>query len=145
MTLDCAPAAAWRALTSPAAFRAVSAPFTSFTSRDLNGFPEHWPPGEHRVSVFAFGVVPIGEQLIDVSFEERGDIRIFHDDGRGLSGALTLATGWHHSMAVSPLPRGRTLYRDELRFDGPVVLWAAYWAFWQWRGVRLRRLARRWR
>ena len=144
MTLRCSPDAAWRALSSPAVFRAVSAPFTTFTSRELNGFPAHWTPGEHRVSAFAFGVVPVGEQSIDVSFEERDGARIFHDDGGGLSGALTLATDWHHSMAVSPSQNGGTLYRDQLRFGGPPALWPAFWAFWQWRGIRIRQLARRW-
>ena len=145
MTLRCTPDAAWRALASPAVFRAVSAPFTSFASREPDGFPAEWAPGEHPVDVFALGLVPIGAQLVDISFEQRSGVRIVHDDGRGLSGPLTLATDWHHSMAVSALSGGRTLYRDQLRFDGPAPLWVLYWAFWQWRGLRLRQLAKTWR
>ncbi len=143
--LDCTPDAAWHALASPRVFRTVSAPFTTFVSRDLDGFPQQWSPGDHRVDAFAFGVLPMGGQLIRISFEERGGARIVHDDGGGLSGALTAVRDWHHSMAVSPLPGGRTLYRDELRFAGPAPLWAALWVFWQWRGIRIRMLARRWR
>ena len=142
--LQCSADAAWRALASPAVFRAVSAPFTTFTSGELNGFPQSWPAGEHPVTAFAFGVIPVGEQVIDISFEERDGARIVHDDGGGVSGPLALARDWHHSMAVSASADGRTLYRDELRFAGPVILWPVFWAFWQWRGWRLRTLAPRW-
>ncbi len=147
--LPCTPDAAWRAIRSPSVFRAVSAPFTTFTAVDPAGFPELWPAGEHRVVAKAFGALPIGEQAIVISFPERDDdVRIVIDSGRGLSGFLTAVTTWHHTMAVSPAAGGRTLYRDELRFTaGPLTLplWAMYWSFWQWRGLRIRQLSRGWR
>jgi hypothetical protein len=157
--LDCEPDAAWKALRSPAVFRQVSAPLMSFVSLDDGGFAETWSPGEHRVEATAFGVLPAGRQLIDIRTEERLDhphgrheepvvVRIVHDTGRGLSFPLNLVTDWHHRMAVSPLPDGRTLYRDQLSFSaGPLtpVVWAAFWVFWQWRALAIRRLAPGWR
>ncbi|MCU1543482.1 MAG: hypothetical protein JWM50_1347 [Microbacteriaceae bacterium] len=158
LVLDCDADAAWRALRSPAVFRRVSAPLMAFDSLDASGFTEQWSDGEHRVAARAFGLVPAGEQLIDIHTEERLDrghgkhsvpvpVRIVHDTGRGLTWPLTLTTSWHHRMAVSALPDGRTLYRDELAFSaGPMtpLVWLAYWAFWQWRGVAIRRLAASW-
>jgi hypothetical protein len=100
----------------------------------------------------AFGLVPIGEQSIRLSFHERrdfldaGDVRIVRDGGEGLSGMLSLVTHWRHSMAVAPLGT-RTLYRDQLEVSAGVLtvpLWLFYWAFWQWRGLQLRRLAPGW-
>ena len=50
-------------------------------------------------------------------------------------------------MAVSALPDGRTLYRDQLLAHAgalDLVAWYPTWAFWQWRGLRLRQLAPTW-
>jgi hypothetical protein len=99
------------------------------------------------VAARAFGLVPMGEQLIDLSFGQRGDARLVHDSGGGLSGAMAVFDYWHHSMAVSPAPGGRTLFRDRLVFDAApltLLLWPAMWAFWQWRGLRITQLAKTW-
>jgi hypothetical protein len=157
--LDCHPDNAWKALRSPSVFRGVSAPFMAFRSLDPGGFTDTWTEGEHRVSAKLFGLVPAGEQLVDIHTEARRDhavhgrhevssiVRIVHDTGRGLTFPLTLTKHWHHRMAVSELPAGRTLYRDELTFDaGALTLpaWVAYWVFWQWRGRQIKRASRTW-
>ena len=147
LVLDCPPDAAWRAIRSPAVFREVSAPFTTFTSLEPGGFPEVWPAGEHPVQARAFGVVPLGEQLIEISFGRRGDARLVHDTGGGLSGAMTAIDYWHHTMAISPAAGGKTLYRDRLVFDAApfsLLAWPALWVFWQWRALQIRRLSKHW-
>lgn len=145
LVLDCEPDAAWNAIRSPDVFRAVSFPLTTFESLEPGGFPQTWPEGAHRVLVRAFGLVPVGQQTIDVAFTERADgIRTVVDTGRGLTGPLTLVTSWEHTMAVSPAPGNRTLYRDQLKFDGPIVMWPVFWVFWQWRALGLKRLAPAW-
>ena len=145
LVLDCPPDAAWRAIRSPATFASVSAPFTTFESLEPDGFPEQWSAGDHPVRVRALGVLPIGRQSIAISFPRRADgVRMMRDDGGGLDGPLALVTEWHHTMAVSEAPDGRTLYRDRLQFDaGPLtlVMWPVYWLYWQWRALRMRRLA----
>ena len=165
LVLDCPPDAAWRAIRSPEVFGAVSAPFTVFTSLEPEGFPTLWVPGEHLVKVRAGGLLPIGEQIIGVSFPEpgsphsgtravgysgvgSGEVRLMRDTGRGVGGALGLIRRWEHTMAVSDAPGARTLYRDQLVFDAGLLtplLWPVYWAFWQWRAFGLRRLAPSWR
>ena len=142
LVLDCDPDAAWNAIRSPEFFRAVSFPLTTFESLEPGGFPQLWPAGEHPVLAKALGILPLGEQVIDISYpKRRDDVRIVVDSGRGVSGQLALVTRWRHSMAVSPAPGGRTLYRDQLKFSGPVFLWPVFWAFWQWRALGLMRLA----
>jgi len=149
LTLSCPPDAAWRAIRSPEVFRAVSWPFTTFESLETNGFPALWTEGEHPVAGKAFGVVPVGTQIIDLSFDEpRPGVRSVIDSGRGVSGGLAVVTSWHHTMAVSALDDGRTLFRDRLKFEAgasTVPLWPVFWAFWQWRALRITRLARGWR
>lgn len=148
LLLDCPPDAAWRAITSPAVLRDVSFPLTTFTSLEADGFPDSWPVGEHPVTVKAMGLVPIGEQIIGISFPSApAGVRMMRDTGRGLSGPLALITRWEHTMAVSSAPDGRTLYRDQLSFEaGPITLlmWPVYWAFWQWRALGMTRLAPSW-
>jgi hypothetical protein len=148
LVLDCPPDAAWRAIRDPEVFAAVSAPLTTFSSLEPEGFPDSWPAGAHPVRVRALGLVPIGTQVIDISFPDRSDdVRMMVDSGAALTGPLTVVRRWRHTMAVSPAPGGRTLYRDRLEFDaGPatLLLWPIYWAFWQWRSIGLRALAPRW-
>lgn len=147
--LDCSPDAAWWALRSPAVFRAVSRPLVTFESLGEHGFPEAWSPGVFPVRAKAFGVLPMGEQIIDLSFPRRRDgVRMEVDSGGALNGAMSLITRWNHTMAVSATADGRTLYRDRLVFSaGPMTLlvWPVLWAFWQWRGRRIRELSRDWR
>jgi len=145
--LDSSPDAAWRAIRSPEVFRAVSMPFASFTSLEPDGFPDTWPQGEHAVRASAFGLVGAGEQVIDLAFTGKRDARLVHDTGYGVSGPLALLDYWHHTMAVSPGRNGGTLFRDRVVFDAGVLtplVWPALWAFWQWRGIRLRQLAPTW-
>ena len=94
----------------------------------------------------ALGLVPLGEQIIAVSFHEGRAARIMTDAGGPQSGILAAITSWRHRMAVAPSGDGRTRYRDELEFRAgaltPVVALTLL-LFWRWRGVGLRRLARR--
>lgn len=148
MTLDCSPDAAWRALRSPSVMTEVAFPLLAFESLEEGGFPEVWPGGPHRVEVRLAGLVPVGEQEIDTAFEQHGDVRIVRDTGRAVVGPMTLVTRFRHSMAVSAAPGGRTLYRDQLEIDAGLatpLVWLAYWAFWQWRGFGIRRMAPSWR
>ncbi|MGX5682111.1 hypothetical protein [Schumannella luteola] len=147
IVLDCPPDAAWDAIRDPRVLGAVSAPLVSFDSLEPGGFPERWGEGEHPVLVRAAGLVPIGEQIIGISFPELPGVRAMRDTGRGLSGPLALVTRWQHTLTVAPTADGRTLYRDRLLIEAGALtpaLWLMYWAFWQWRAIGMRRLAPSW-
>ena len=147
--LDAPPDAAWWALRSPAVFRAVGRPLVTFQSLEPEGFPEVWGPGLHPVRAKAFGRLKMGDQLIDLSYpRRRADVRMQVDSGVGLTGAMSIVTRWHHTIAISATRDGRTLYRDQLVFSaGPltILVWPVLWAVWQWRGRRIRELSRDWR
>ena len=143
--LDCDPDAAWRAIRSPDVFRAVSSPLMTFTSAEKLG--PTWTQGEHPVTARLFGVIPVGKQIIDLTFTQKGDTRLVHDTGEPVSGALSIVSYWHHTMAVSPTKDGRTLFRDRLLFDAEplsLAVWPGMWAFWQWRALQLKRMAPHW-
>jgi len=158
LTLDCDPDAAWRALQSPTAFREVAMPWVDFRSDEPAGFPTRWG-AEHRVRVKALGAFSVGTQAVRLDTLRSTDpreraTRILRDSGGGTGGMLSAIPRLDHRMAIAPDPAGpdengrvRTLYRDQLVVRAGVltpVAWSVLWAFWQWRGVRLRRLAPTW-
>lgn len=145
LVLDCSPDDAWDALHSPAAMRFGMRPWLSFRMAGRTAFPDRWEEETgYPLTMTAFGVVPVGEQRVELSSEERGDVRVLIDHGGPVSGALSVVSHWRHRMAVSPAAGGRTLYRDRLDVSGgtAVLMWPLFWAMWQWRGSRLRQLAR---
>jgi len=149
LVLDCEPDDAWRALQDPAVFASVAGPITAFRSLEPGGFPDRWMPGEHHVAGRLFGVVPVGEQVIDLAMSEQpGGVRMLKDTGGAVSGPIAAITEWEHTMVVSSAGRGRTLYRDRLVFEvGGVsaLAWPVFWAYWQWRALRLKTLAPTWK
>ncbi|MGV8970098.1 MAG: hypothetical protein ACOH1J_06585 [Microbacteriaceae bacterium] len=147
LTLDCSADAAWEGVTSPSGLTSVSAPLLGFRSLDEGGFTDRWSEGEHEVEMRALDLIPVGRQIIAISFHTRGDSRIVRDAGRGLTWPLTLTTYWNHRMEVSPRADGRTDFRDRLEFRAGIlspVLWVGYWVFWQWRARGIIRAARHW-
>lgn len=152
LVLDCPPDAAWEAVHSPAVFRAVSEPLTRVTSLEPRGFPERWPSGEHRVRLSLLGIVPMGVQVIRLSDESRmlsdgSTERIVHDAGGPVSGPMRIVRSWHHRMAISVAPGGRTRFRDRLDVGAGVLtpfVTVGFWIFWQVRAARIKRLAPRW-
>jgi hypothetical protein len=156
LVLDCDPDAAWRAIRSPAVLREISSPLFTLESLEPHGFPTVWEPGEHPVRIRGGGLIPLGTQRISLTFDEsRHDgVRIMRDAGGSASGARAAVTGWDHRLAISADPAGpdaaghtKTLYRDQLRISAGALtpaLWYGVWAFWQWRGLRMRQLAPTW-
>jgi hypothetical protein len=152
LILDCPVDAAWRALRSPAVLREVVAPWLDFEPAADAALPTTWTPGPHRVRALALRRWPAGEEVVDISFPGGlpEGVKMLRDGGGAISGPFAAFQNWDHRMAVSALPDGRTLYRDQLRAStgNPVAdaaLWYPTWVFWQWRGARLRALAPSWR
>jgi ligand-binding SRPBCC domain-containing protein len=144
LVLDCPPDAAWEALQSPDVFREVFHPLANVEPIEPPTFPERWPDGPSLLRITSFsGLVPLGEQVLDLSRIERDDVRILEDRGHAVTGPLATLTLWRHRMAVSAAEGDRTLYRDRLDFRGPasVAFWPALWELWQYRGGKLKKLA----
>jgi len=148
LVLDAHPDAVWAALRTPAVLAEVSHPFFAFEPLSPRGLPKTWTVGPHPVFArMLFGLIPAGEQVIDIRYRERGEVRIIEDDGGPVSGLLAVITNWRHRMAVSPAPDGGTLYRDRLDISAGLLtlpVWVGVWAFWQWRAFQLTRLAPTW-
>ncbi len=146
LVLDCPPEVAWDRLHAPSGMKYAMAPFLRVAAVGGTRLPDRWTEGEHyTVRVRLFGVVPLGEQRVELSSEIRGPIRILTDSGGPVSGALGVIEGWRHRMAVSSAPGGATLYRDRLDIRGAwaVAAWPVLWVLWQYRGKRIQRFLAR--
>jgi hypothetical protein len=141
--LDAYPETVWAMLRDPAALAAVVDPLVELEPVGHRRFPPTWTAGDHFVRLRLLGLVSLGDQRIRLSSSRTGDARILEDSGGPVSGALALVTRWRHRMAVSPLPGGRTLYRDRLDFSAGVltpVVWLGLWLLWQYRAAGIRRV-----
>ena len=87
-TLPCSIDTAWEALHTPAVFRRVSAPFTTFRTGPQEDLPEGFSPDtSYPVTVMAMGLIPIGRQTIYLTDHvEDWATRSVVDSGRGESG-----------------------------------------------------------
>lgn len=144
-TLACSIDAAWEALHTPGVFTRVSAPFTRFRPVD-SALPERFDTDtDYRVTVLAFGLIPIGRQTIRlVDQVDHWATRSTTDVGHGDSGALAQLSGWRHQMRLQARPDGHTDFRDELQAKAGVLTpfaWLGLQVFWWWRASRLRRIA----
>jgi hypothetical protein len=141
--LDAYPDEVWAMLHDPLALAEVVAPLLELEPVGHRRFPPTWTPGDHLVRLRVLGILPVGDQVIRLSTSRRGGARILEDSGGPVSGALGLVTGWRHRMAVSPLPGGRTLYRDRLDISAGLLtplVWIGTWALWQYRARGIRRV-----
>lgn len=143
LDLDAYPDDVWAMLHDPLALGEVVAPLIDIEPVGHRRFPPTWSKGDHLVRLRLFGILPVGDQRIRLSMSRRGDVRILEDSGGPVSGPLGLVRSWRHRMAVSPLPGGRTLYRDRLDISAGVltpVVWIGAWLLWQYRAIGIRRV-----
>lgn len=145
LELDATPDEVWEMLHDPLALGAVVAPLLELAPVGHRRFPPRWTAGEHLVRTRLLGILPLGDQRIDLSTARRGGARILEDSGGPVSGVLAIVTTWRHRMAVSPAPGG-TLYRDRLDISAGILtplVWLGAWALWQYRARRIRAVVAR--
>jgi len=131
----------WDALQHPETFAKISAPLVRIKPEGAAAVPTDWASGPFAVRLLAFGILPVGWQIIDLTVtpaaeggEGGGQM---HDHGHG-----SLARGWHHVITVAPDGSG-TRYRDCLDVDAgwrTAFLVPMLRAFYRYRQRRLARL-----
>jgi len=148
-TLPCSIDAAWEALHTPAVFRRVSAPFTTFRTEPGEDLPERFLTGtSYPVTVMAMGLIPIGQQTIYLTDQvDEWSSRTVVDSGRGESGPLAALRNWRHQMSLTAREDGRVDFSDQLTASAGVLTplaWLGLRVFWWWRLRRLTSLAKTW-
>ncbi len=134
----------WDALSRPEQMRSAARPFIRVRSLEKSGFPSSWPAvTPHRVELSLFGLIPMGTQVVNVSYTiaPSGE-RTVTDSGSPTSGPLALLRDWQHRMTISAMDAHRTRYVDTVTARAGVltpIMWITIWAMWRMRGVALRR------
>jgi hypothetical protein len=139
--LDAKPERVWEELQRPALLEYVAAPLVAFDPVDPEAFPERWEADEYRVAMLLFGVIPLGEQTIDVSRQRVDDTEgnqfyQLRDDGTG-----KLISVWDHLISVRETPDNKTVYTDEVDVEAGILTPLVY----LFAAVFYRHRQRRWR
>lgn len=109
--LDCwlpqQPEWVWQRVQKSATLDFVAAPLITFKP-GAGCFPQVWCAGEHRASMWLFGLLPLGWQTIGIEYPEGSDGMVLRDNGHGL-----MARTWDHWIFVTE-ENGGTRYVDRV-------------------------------
>ena len=141
--LAVAPSRAVEEIGKPWVMLHVSRPVIVFRRIEPKTLPERWEEGRYRVSLWLFGILPLGWQVIGVEFPQQPQ-RGFALRDNGFS---PLIRRWDHLITIEPGPDGSSAcYTDELTLEAgfltPVVALFVR-LFFAHRQRRLRKLAAR--
>lgn len=142
ITLDAPVSVVWREIQRPALLLHITRGLMRFEPVEPGGFPDTWAVRDYTARLYAYGVVPIGKQVIGIERPPPcGDRRFLRDNGRG-----DMCRKWDHLMTMHPLPGGRTRYIDAVTVEAgwntlPIAAFA--YTYYALRQRRLRRASRR--
>lgn len=142
VTLDAPVEVVWREIQRPALLVHVTRGLMRFEPVEPTGFPDTWAARDYTARLYAYGVLPIGTQVIGIERPApQGGRRYLRDNGRG-----DMCRRWDHLMTMRPLPCGRTRYVDEVTVEAgwntlPVAAFA--YSYYFLRQCRLKRVAAR--
>lgn len=138
--LDALPDRVWDEARKPRLLFHVGHPLIKFRMTEPEEVPDYWEPGEYRVNLRLYGVIPLGSQTISISYPEPTD-QAFYLRDNGYSASIRR---WDHLVTVAR-EGACTLYTDYLEIEAgprtPVVTAFAWW-FYAHRQGRLRILDR---
>jgi hypothetical protein len=127
----------WAEINRPRLLVHIAKPLVRFRLPNTLDPESAWPDGEHKVTMWAFGVLPIGWQIVRIERPAPTErVRYLLDRGEGSTAAV-----WHHTISVESLPDSQTRYSDDVTIGAgwmtPLVRAFANIFFWH----RQRRLA----
>ena len=138
--LPIAADAAFLVLRTPALLNHVAAPLLRFVPIEPRAFPPIWQEGACRVRVLLGGILPLGQQSIDISQQRSldGSFRM-RDNGSG-----DLARRWDHWITITPDGEDGCTYVDDVAIEAGLltpVVWSFARIFYAHRQRRWRKLA----
>lgn len=136
--LPATPADCAAAVMTPALLHHVAAPLVRFEPVQSAAWPARWTPGPFPVRLKLFGLLPLGEQTIDISFPSAAPgCFALRDNGHS-----RLIPRWDHLITIEAADGG-TRYTDRVEIEAdwrtPFV-WLFARLFYAHRQRRWRRL-----
>jgi hypothetical protein len=134
-TLPASPDRIWEMVNRPVLLHYVAWPLLTFEPIDPSTFPDRWEEREYRVQMKAFGMVPLGWQVIGIersvgrdATADGGTVRRLRDNGRG-----RILRRWDHVITIEPAgsteesrdsgqgPVQKTRYTDHVEIEAGVL------------------------
>ncbi|WP_430450236.1 hypothetical protein [Rhodophyticola sp.] len=110
--LPAPPDLVWDLLQRPDTLIRITEGWLSFRPLDLPDWPETWQEGAYRAALSGPFGIPLGLQILRVSFPPpKGDTRFIRDRGEGQMVRL-----WDHLISLRPEGSG-TCYADEVAVE----------------------------
>lgn len=135
-TLPASPMECEAAVMTPALLCRVAAPLIRFEPVAPGGWPQRWVPGPFKVRMKLFGLLPLGEQTIDISLPPATQGRfVLRDNGHS-----ALIPRWDHHITIEAAGNG-TRYTDRVEIEAG---WRTPFA-WLFARVFYAHRQRRWR
>lgn len=127
----------WHHVRRPVLLDHVAWPLQRFDPIDPVRLPDQWVDGEYRVRCFMFGFLPMGSQVISISYPATdAPARRLRDNGRG-----SMMRRWDHLITIRPRGDGRCDYRDEVEIEAGLMTLGV----WLFASIFYRHRQRRWR
>lgn len=127
----------WSELQKTATLDFVAAPVIKF--RYKCDKPEHWAEGQYPVEMLLFGIIPLGEQTIAITFLQPTDgTYTMRDDGFS-----NLISKWEHQIKVEKV-NSLTRYTDTVEISAGMLtplVWLFASCFFYHRQNRWKKLA----
>ena len=119
--LSAPPDVVWTLLQQSETLVRVAKPLLYFRPIVPPHLPLRWERRSYRVSMYAFGVLPLGQQTItieepDAHPEAPSGARILRDNGSG-----QLVSSWDHWIFVSSHPDGGAAYTDWIDIQAGIL------------------------
>ena len=93
----------------------ITSPIIRFVPVE-GSFPARWEGRDYQAQIYAFGILPLGQQTIGIEYPPaEGDCRMLRDNGRG-----QLIKRWDHWLLVEP-ENGGTHYTDRVDIEAGIL------------------------
>lgn len=139
--LSCTPEQCFAEVQTPRLMLHISRPFVRFSPVEPSVLPERWEQKEYLVSIYLFGFLPIGKQLLNISGRDRSnEFRRFYvelrDNGRG-----SMMSKWDHLITIQSSGQ-RCSYTDHVEIEAGLLtplVWLFAWLYYRHRQRRWQR------
>ena len=106
--LACPPSKAIEEVKKARLLSYVARPVLKFVAKDPNEFPIQWEEGHYKTSIYLFGLIPLGRQVIGLTIPQSQSLFCMRDNGYS-----KVITKWDHTITIDPIDDG-TLYKDRI-------------------------------
>ncbi len=141
--LDCSAERAWQEVQTTRLLEYVTRSLLVFEPIEPQVWPKTWQEDKYFVRMKFLGIVPFGQQWIDISILDTSaekQVYQIRDNGHG-----DLVNKWDHLIIIEEIPTGKTKYTDRLELEAGILtplVWLYANIFYRHRQKRWQKLVK---